>query len=76
MLVLNLKRLKKLRKEKMSLSEMSTKLGYRSPNGYFYLESGRNKITAETLAKVSDILNVPIQNFFDQVDDSDQTTHI
>ncbi|MFT8318001.1 MAG: helix-turn-helix transcriptional regulator [Sporolactobacillus sp.] len=72
MLVVNLKKLKKMRKEKMSLSEMSTKLGYRSPNGYFYLESGRNKITAETLAKLSEILNLPIQDFFEEVEDADQ----
>ncbi|RYM06178.1 XRE family transcriptional regulator [Sporolactobacillus sp. THM7-7] len=64
MLTVDLKKLKKLRKEQMSLEKMSEKLGYQSPNGYYYLESGRSKITAETLAKVATILNVPIEDFF------------
>ncbi|CAM3034168.1 helix-turn-helix transcriptional regulator [Sporolactobacillus spathodeae] len=67
LLILNLKRLKKLRKAKMTLSEMSAKLGFKSQNGYYYLETGRNKISAEILAKVADILEVPIQNFFDDM---------
>jgi transcriptional regulator with XRE-family HTH domain len=64
MLTVDLEKLKKVRKSQMSLEKMSKRLGYHSPNGYYYLESGRSKITAETLAKVSSILNVPIQEFF------------
>lgn len=64
MLTVDLKKLKKIRKKHMSLEQMSNRLGYRSPNGYYYLETGRSKITAETLAKVASILGVPIQDFF------------
>ncbi|MCI1883079.1 MAG: helix-turn-helix domain-containing protein [Sporolactobacillus sp.] len=64
MLTVDLQKLKKVRKQQMSLEQMSSKLGYSSPNGYYYLESGRSHITAETLAKVATILNVPIEEFF------------
>jgi transcriptional regulator with XRE-family HTH domain len=63
----NLKKIKQLRKEKsISLDEMARILGYESPNGYYYLEIGRGKFPAETLALVAGILKVPIdQLFFD-----------
>ncbi|TGA97269.1 XRE family transcriptional regulator [Sporolactobacillus shoreae] len=67
MLTVDLNKLKEIRKKQMSLEKMSSMLGYRSPNGYYYMENGRSKITAETLAKAASILNVPIQEFF--VDD-------
>ncbi|WP_010631365.1 helix-turn-helix domain-containing protein [Sporolactobacillus vineae] len=70
MLKVDLKKLKLLRKNRMSLEEMSTRLGYDSPNGYYYLESGRSKIPADVLAKVSVILDVPIQELF--IDDENQ----
>lgn len=64
MLKVDLKKLKQLRKNRMSLGEMSLQLGYESPNGYYYLESGRSKIPADVLAQVSVILDVPIQDLF------------
>lgn len=64
MLKVDLKKLKQLRKNRMSLGEMSLQLGYESPNGYYYLESGRSKIPADVLAQVSVILGVPIQDLF------------
>ncbi|WP_100487420.1 helix-turn-helix domain-containing protein [Sporolactobacillus pectinivorans] len=67
MLTVDLKKMKKLRKKQMSLEQMSSKLGYGSPNGYYYLETGHSKISAEMLAKVAMILKVPITDFF--VDD-------
>jgi transcriptional regulator with XRE-family HTH domain len=70
MLKVDLKKLKLLRKNCMSLEEMSTRLGYESPNGYYYLESGRSKMTADVLAKVSVILDVPIQDLF--IDDEEE----
>lgn len=68
MLKLDLEKLKTLRKSQMSLEKMSSQLGYKSPNGYYYLESGRSKITAEMLAKVAAILKVPIEEFFVEKD--------
>ncbi len=72
MLTVDLQKLKALRKSKMSLDQMSSHLGYQSPNGYYYLETGRSKITAETLAKVATILGVPIEEFFVEKDEKDE----
>jgi hypothetical protein len=60
----DLKKLKQLRKARMSLEEMSRLLGYQSPNGYYYLEIGRTKITAEQLALIAQILHVDIEDLF------------
>lgn len=61
----DLEKIKFLRKEKgISLEEMARKLGYESPNGYYYLETGRGKFPAETLAKVAAILGVTIEALF------------
>lgn len=58
-------KIKELRKKaNLSLEEMAKLLGYESANGYYYLEKGRGKFTAETLARVADILNVPISELF------------
>lgn len=48
----------------LSLEDMSKLLGYESPNGYYYLESGRGKFPAEALAKVADKFSVPIDELF------------
>ncbi|MCL1631101.1 helix-turn-helix domain-containing protein [Sporolactobacillus sp. CPB3-1] len=64
MLTVDLKKLRSLRESQMSLKEMAARLGYQSANGYYYLESGRSKISAETLAKVASVLCVPIQELF------------
>ncbi|MFT8872508.1 MAG: helix-turn-helix transcriptional regulator [Sporolactobacillus sp.] len=64
MLVPDLMKMRRLRKERMTLLQMAEKLGYRSQNGYYYLESGIHKISAEMLAQVAAILEVPIQDLF------------
>ncbi|MCO7176032.1 helix-turn-helix domain-containing protein [Sporolactobacillus kofuensis] len=68
MLTIDLNKLKNYRQSKMTLQEMAFSLGYQSANGYYYLECGRSKISAETLAKVATVLNVPIQDFFSDQD--------
>ncbi|MGG1554963.1 helix-turn-helix domain-containing protein [Paenibacillus ferrarius] len=61
----NLEKIKKLRKlAGYSLDEMSKYLGYESTNGYYYLECGRGKISAESLAQIAHILNVDIKELF------------
>lgn len=61
----NLEKIKSIRKEKnISLEDMSRKVGYESPNGYYYLETGKRKFPANTLAQVSKILNTPINELF------------
>ncbi|SFG98996.1 helix-turn-helix domain-containing protein [Sporolactobacillus nakayamae] len=69
MLTVDLKKLKKLRESKMSLQEMAYRIGYQSANGYYYLECGRSKISAETLAKVATVLDISIQELFTDSDD-------
>ncbi|MBT2680018.1 helix-turn-helix transcriptional regulator [Bacillus sp. ISL-35] len=61
----NLEKIKRLRKAKgLSFNQMAEKLGYESQNGYYYLETGRNKFSAEALAMVATIFNVPIEDLF------------
>ncbi|NYV63766.1 helix-turn-helix transcriptional regulator [Bacillus sp. Gen3] len=61
----DLEKIKALRKKAgLSLEEMARLLGYESQNGYYYLEIGRGKFPAETLAKVADILEVSINELF------------
>jgi transcriptional regulator with XRE-family HTH domain len=52
------------KKANLSVERMSELLGYDSPNGYYYLETGRIKFPAEKLALVSKILEVPIEQLF------------
>lgn len=61
----DLAKIKALRKEMgISLEEMARKLGYESPNGYYYLEVGRGKISAEMLAMIAEIQGVTIEELF------------
>lgn len=58
----NIEKIKQMRKgAHLTLEEMAHHLGYESPNGYYYLERGRSKFTAETLAEVADLFGVPIE---------------
>jgi transcriptional regulator with XRE-family HTH domain len=72
MLTVDLAKLKKIRESQMSLREMARQIGYQSANGYFYLESGRSKISAEMLAKVATVLNQPIETFFTDREEMDE----
>lgn len=61
----DLLKIKQLRKKlELSLEDMAKLLGYESVNGYYYLEIGRGKFSAETLARVADIFKVPINELF------------
>ena len=62
---LDLKKIRKLRRGKdLSCKDMAEKLGYKSPNGYHYLESGRCQISAEQLAIISTILETHISDLY------------
>ncbi|MDF2534385.1 MAG: helix-turn-helix domain protein [Bacillales bacterium] len=64
-IVVDIEKIKKLRKTaNISLEKMADLLGYDSPNGYYYLETGRIKFSADKLALVSEILNTPIGELF------------
>lgn len=57
--------LKNLRKQiGYSHEAMSKALGYKSPHGYFYLEKGRSRVSAEQLYKISKLFNIPMEEFF------------
>jgi transcriptional regulator with XRE-family HTH domain len=61
----DLKKIKVLRKKaNLSLEDMAKKVGYESANGYYYLEIGRGKFPAETLALVAEIFRIPINDLF------------
>lgn len=61
----DLEKIKSLRKSiGLSLEEMASILGYESLNGYYYLEVGRGKFSAEALAKVADTFHVPLEQLF------------
>ena len=62
--IVDLEKMKRLRKGRMSLEVMSKQLGYASPNGYYYLEIGRSKISAEMLAEIAGILEVGIEELY------------
>lgn len=64
----DLEKIKNLRKKaNLSLNEMAILLGYESINGYYYLETGRGKFPAETLAKVATIFNENVDNLFFEI---------
>lgn len=63
--VVHLEKIKTLRKNaKISGCNMAKTLGYESPNGYYYLESGRVKFPAEKLAIIADIFDISIEELF------------
>ncbi|GEN83589.1 hypothetical protein SLU01_19010 [Sporosarcina luteola] len=51
-------------KRGISTEEMSNLLGYEAPNAYFRKEKGDRKFSVEDIAKVSDLLDIPIQELF------------
>ncbi|QGG51568.1 XRE family transcriptional regulator [Lysinibacillus pakistanensis] len=63
--VVNLDLIKELRSNKnISIEEMSTTMGYKGYQGYYYKENGSRKMSAEDIAKISTILSVPINKLF------------
>ncbi|GGH83468.1 transcriptional regulator with XRE-family HTH domain [Pullulanibacillus pueri] len=67
MYVVDLEKMKRLRKEKMSLEKMASLIGYKTINGYYYLETGRSEITANKLAQVAEVLGVEIMDLYKKV---------
>ncbi|MER2107421.1 MAG: helix-turn-helix domain-containing protein [Solibacillus sp.] len=67
-MVVNLDLIKQLRSENdISIEEMSKFMGYKGYQGYYYKESGTRKMSADDIAKISVILNVPISELFFEV---------
>lgn len=65
MLKVDLKKIKKLRKEKgLTQGYMAEKLEYKTPIGYHYLESGRCQIKADQLIIIAKELNTEVTSLF------------
>lgn len=61
----DLEKLKFLReKNGLSITEVSKYLGYKTPNGYLYLESGKCAIKAETLPLLAELFGVSINELY------------
>lgn len=61
----NLGRLKELRIDKsISIEDMSLRLGYEGYQAYYYKERGTRSISADDVAGIAKILEVPIQDLF------------
>lgn len=64
-LIVNLDLIKTLRSQRnISIEEMSKLMGYKGYQGYYYKENGTRKMSADDIAKISVILNVPISELF------------
>lgn len=62
---INLPKLKEIRKQHgFTLAEISEQLDYDSPNGYWKIEKGLSKITAEQLKFLSLLYKENIEIFF------------
>ncbi|KAA0560740.1 helix-turn-helix transcriptional regulator [Bacillus sp. CH30_1T] len=63
--LLNLEKIKTLRiKQNFTIDDMSRALGYEGYNAYYYKENGKRKISAEEIAIIAKVLNVPIEELF------------
>lgn len=61
----DLNKIKKIRKEKgLTQGYMANKLGYKTPIGYHYLESGRCQIKADHLAVIAKELDAEVKDLF------------
>ncbi len=62
---IDLMKMKQMRKKKKySLGHMAEILGYKSPAGYSYLESGRCKISADQLLIIANELGISIVDLY------------
>lgn len=62
--VVDLDFIKEKRLEKrLSIADISEKLGYSSYQAYHRKEKGQRELSIEDLAKLSNILNIPIEKF-------------
>jgi transcriptional regulator with XRE-family HTH domain len=61
----DLKKIKTIRKEKgLTQGYMASRLSYKTPIGYHYLETGRCQIKADQLAIIAKELGVEVNDLF------------
>lgn len=62
---LDLAKIKELRiKNKISLKEMASLLGYETPTGYYYAESGRCKFKPNHIPLIAQKFQIPMEGLF------------
>lgn len=65
--MVNLKRIKELRKERgLSLAKISKELGFKTQQGYFYIEKGKTKLKVDHLLKLARILDISIDDLLQE----------
>ena len=58
----DVEKIRRIRKSKrLTMTDMSERLGYESPTGYAHLEHGNARFPAAMLAEVADILEVSME---------------
>ena len=59
---IDIEKLKRLRTEKgYSISDLSQMLTYKTPTGYWLIETGVRKVSIDTLYRLAEIYNVPME---------------
>ena len=59
---INTELLKNFRQEKgLSISDMAQSLNYRTPTGYWLVESNKRRISVDNLYKLSQVCNKPME---------------
>jgi len=68
MYIVDLDKIKQLREQRgLSITDLSKQLGYQTAHGYYYLEKGRNQISANKLAEIAEALGVEIMALYKEV---------
>lgn len=66
--VINLNLIKEVRTSKgVSIEEMSKLLGYEGYQAYYYKERGIRNMSVEDIAKIANILKLPIEKLFFEI---------
>lgn len=62
---INLQKIRELRKKKgLTQTEISKALGYKSVQGYHYIEKGRSSIKADQLIIIASLLGVTVEDLY------------
>lgn len=61
--VIDLKALKHLREHYgYSISDLASRLGYKTPTGYWLIEQGQRKVSIDTLYRLAEIYNCAMED--------------
>ena len=54
-------------KQGYSVSDMATRLGYKTPTGYWLLEKGKRQISVDNLYCLAQIYSIPMEDLVQEV---------